>query len=136
MTDTLVCVDPAQIDRIWPHVSHLIDAAFETGIGDDKPETLKADLDAGLALLWVVWDGKGLLAAATTKIVTLPTKKLCVLTAAAGRELHRWRRFIADLEMYAKAEQCDGIRLTGRPGWKAYFRDYKQPWICLEKDLR
>lgn len=135
-TDKLVCVDPKRIDEIWPHVSGFLASAFERGIGDDDLESLKQDLDARQSLLWVVWDGKGLLAAATTKLLKMPTKKLCVISACGGRELRRWRRFIAELESYAKAEGCDAFRMMGRPGWKAVFPDYREPWVCLEKGLK
>lgn len=138
MTDKVVCVDPKKIDLIWPQVSHFIHAAFVTGMGDDTPEVVKADLDKGDALLWVVWDGKGLLAAATTKLMTVPNgNKICVVTSCAGRELPRWIGFVAELEKHAKAEGCTQFRIMGRHGWKAWFKThgYHEPWVCLQKEL-
>jgi hypothetical protein len=138
MTDKLVCVNPDKIAAIWPQVSHFIHAAFVTGLGDDTAETVKADLDAARALLWVVWDGKGLIAAATTKLLLLPNgKKQCLVTSCAGRELHRWIGFIAELEAYAKSEGCATFRMMGRHGWKSWLREYGyvEPWACLEKEL-
>lgn len=136
MKEVLVAVDPAKLDQIWPHAAHFLQAAYMTGLGDDTVESLKVDLDAGHSLLWVVWDGSGILAAVTTKLVTAPAKKLCVITACGGRELHRWKQLITELEQYAKHEQCDALRIMGRPGWKVIFADYREPWVCLEKDLK
>lgn len=133
--DVLVCVAPDKIDAIWPHVRAFIESAFLSGRGDDTPETVKADLDAGTSLLWVVWDGSGLIAAATTKIVDTPTKKLCLVTSCGGRELPRWIAFMADLETYAKAQACAVLRIEGRQGWKAMFPDFRQPFVVLEKVL-
>lgn len=133
--DVLVCVEPAKIDAIWPHVAVFIHTAYWTGIGDDTPESLKIRLDEGRALLWIVWDGKGILAAAVTEIVQVPARKLCMITACAGRELHRWRHFIANLEAYAKTQGCDVMRVHGRVGWKSVFPDYREPWVALEKGL-
>jgi len=133
--DVLVCVAPDKIDGIWPHVSHFIESAIEHGRGDDTSEVVKADLDAGRSLLWVVWDGSGLLAAATTKIVNYPTKKACVVTSCGGRELPRWIAFINDLMNYAKSEGCAVMRISGREGWKAMLPDFRQPFIVLEKVL-
>lgn len=132
----LVCVDPTRIGEMWPHVQHLLASAFYSGLGDDNLDSLKNDLDRGESLLWVVWDGKGLLAAATTKIIDVPTKRLCVISACGGRQLSRWKRFIKDLEEYADSERCDALRIMGRFGWKAILADYTQPWVCLEKGLK
>lgn len=138
MTDKLVCIDPEKINLIWPQVSHFIHAAFVTGLGDDTPETVKADLDNKMALLWVVWDGKGLIAAATTKLMVQPNgRKQCVITSCGGRELPRWIGFIKELEDYARAEGCTQFRMMGRPGWKTWFKEYGyvEPWVCLQKEL-
>jgi hypothetical protein len=136
MTESLLCVAPHLVEKIWPHVVHFIEQALWTGIGDDDIATIKDDLDAGHSLLWVVWDGSELIAAATTKLIKVPTKKLCLITSCAGKRLERWRQFIADLEKYAASEGCDALRITGRPGWKAIFPDYREPWVCIEKNLR
>jgi hypothetical protein len=136
VSDQLLCVAPHLVENIWPHVAHFIEAAFWTGLGDDNIATVKADLDAGNCLLWVVWDGTELIAAATTKIIAVPTKKICLITSCAGRKLERWKLFIRDLETYAADEGCDALRITGRPGWKAIFADYREPWVCIEKKLR
>lgn len=133
--DVLVCVDPAQVDAIWPHVKAFIDSAFMSGRGDDTPETIKADLDTGCSLLWVVWDGSGLIAAATTKIMDYPNKKACRVTCCAGRELPRWISFMTDLEKYAREEGCAVMRIEGREGWKAMLPDYRQPFVVLERAL-
>lgn len=134
-TEVLICVDPAKIDDIWMHVKHFIEAAYMNGRGDDDADITKADLDRGGSLLWVVWDGKGLLAAAATKLCTYRGRRICVITSCGGREIGKWIKFIADIEQYAKSEKCDAIRVMGRPGWKAFLKNYTEPWICLEKEL-
>lgn len=131
----LICVAPDRLNEVWPHAASLIERAFWTGIGDDDVATVKADLDRGDALLWVVWDGTKLLAAATTKLVKVPTKKLCVITACAGSSIERWKHFIVKLERYAMDEHCDALRIMGRPGWKAILPGYREPWVCIEKSL-
>lgn len=138
MTDKLICVDPEKLDKIWPQVWHFIHAAFLTGLGDDTLASVHEDLQKRDALLWIVWDGAGLMAAATTKLCLVPNgKRHCVITSCAGRELPRWLRFIKELEDYAKAEGCHQMRIMGRHGWKAYFKEYgyTEPWVCLEKEL-
>lgn len=133
--DQLVCVNPGQIDQIWPHVRAFIETAFQRGRGDDNAAMIEDDVRAGRALLWIVWDGSGLLAAATTKIIDASNKRLCVITSCGGRELPRWLAFIKDLEKYARVESCAALRIEGREGWIKMFPDYHQPYIVLEKVL-
>lgn len=141
--DVLVCVPPEKVAAIWPHVSAFIGSAFQNGRGDDTPEVVKADLEAPRSkrskrpqsLLWVVWDGSGLLCAATTKIMQTPRRKVCVVTSCGGREMPRWVAFINDLADYAKKEGCDVLRVEGREGWKAVLPNFRQPYIVLERAL-
>lgn len=133
--DALVCVNPGQIDQIWPHVRAFIDTAFQRGRGDENPDVIEAEVRAGRSLLWVVWDGAGLLAAATTRIIEAPMRKYCLITSCGGRELPRWLAFIADLENYARGEGCAALRIEGREGWAKMFPDYRQPYIVLERSL-
>lgn len=132
---SLICVSPLHLARMWPHVQPLLDPALAPDLADDDIETVRADLDAGRALLWIVWDGT-LRAAVTTKIVDTPNKRLCVITACGGRGVRDWVGLVAEIERYAAAECCDAVRLTGRRGWKRFLPHYQEPWICLEKGLR
>lgn len=133
--DALVCVPPAQVAAIWPHVAPFIESAFLSGRGDDTAETVLADLVAGNSLLWIVWDGSGLIAAATTKIIDAPAKRICVVTSCAGREMPRWISFIDDLARYAADEGCAVLRVEGREGWKATLPGFRQPFVVLERSL-
>lgn len=135
---SLVCVDPIRADEIWPHVSKLMERAFWSGIGDDTVQTVKDDVDAGRSLLWIIWDNvaKLILAAVTTKIVSVPTKKLCVVTSCSGSDMKRWIGLISEIEAYAKKERCDAVRIMGRIGWKSVLNGYHEPWICLQKSVR
>ena len=132
----MLCVPPRFVVPTLKHVGHFIDQAFASGMGDDDAASVRADLVSGSAVLWVVWSGAEFIAAAVTKIIATPAKRLCVISCCGGTELHRWRHFIADLEDYARQEGCDAMRIMGRRGWKAIFRDYREPWACLEKGLR
>jgi hypothetical protein len=132
----LLSVPPCFIAETWPHIAHFIKAAFASGHGDDTAEAIKIDVFAGSAVLWVVWDGTAFIAAATTKVMATPGKRICVIACCGGKQLHRWCHFITDLENYARAQGCDALRIMGRPGWKAVFPDYREPWVCLQKELR
>jgi hypothetical protein len=129
----LVCVDPARVDAIWPHVRPLLSRAFRKR-ADDTLAAIEADVRAGDSLLWIVW-GDALLAALTTRIMRTPTRKVLRIECCAGRAIARWIALIAELEDYGRREGCDVCRIEGRKGWRAMLRNYREPWIVLEKVL-
>jgi hypothetical protein len=140
---------------MWPHVVKLIDNALIASESDLTSEYVREQVDAGKSLLWIIWndqprtvwadgrkrgtDGAGeLLAAGTTELVTLQNgRKLCVISTCAGKEMKAWKRFLADIEAYAKRESCEAVRFYGRSGWGRSFKDqgYVQPWIVVEKRI-
>ena len=127
------CVDPEMVPQAWPHVSHLIKAACQ--YGDDTFETTEQDVLSGGALLWLACQGTKVLGAAVSKIWKSPKYKICSVLAVGGESLHEWKQCLADIEAYAKTENCDLVRLSGREGWRRIFTDYEQPWIVLEKRI-
>jgi hypothetical protein len=131
----LICVAPDLVGKAWPLAVDYLETAYATGLGDEDLDTTKAELDKGLQLLWLVWDGHEVLAAATTKLVSTPSAKLCIITSCGGKQLSRWKYFIADLEQYARNEGCDKLRITGRKGWARILPEYRTPWVCIEKRL-
>ena len=128
------CVNPEKINQIWPRVSYYIQDSLKHGSGEDTLETLHQKLLSGLALLWIAFDGD-IHGAATTELVTIAGRKLCVISACGGKDIAQWGDRIRDLEAFARDEQCSAVRIVGRHGWKKLFGDYKEPWICLEKEL-
>lgn len=133
----VICVDPACVPQMWPHVQEFIAAAFDNGRGDDSAADVHADLIAHRALLWVAWDGETVIAAATTKILKVARGLVCIITSCGGREMgiKRWRAAVKPIEDYARAEGCVVCRVEGRRGWAAVFPDYREAWVALEKRL-
>jgi hypothetical protein len=134
MTAALVCVPPDQIGAIWPHAAPFIERPFAKR-GDDTPESIRADIEAGHALLWIVWDGSALIAAAVTRIMSTVRRRVLRIVCCAGNDVHRWIHLIKELEAYGKREGCDVCRVEGREGWKTMLSEYRQPYIVLEKAL-
>lgn len=134
---TPVCVDPTLIDQFWPHVKSFIDMAFWSGRGDDDSSSVYKDLKQQFALLWIVWDDeeKHITAAVITKILNVPRGKVCLIAACAGNKMNKWLHFLDVIEQYARAEECEFIRFSGRRGWVHHFRGWREPWVTLEKEL-
>jgi len=101
---------------------------------DDTLAAIEADVRAGASRLWIVWRD-AIIAAATTKIMRTPTRKVLRVECCAGRDVADWIGFIRALEDHGRREGCDVCRVEGRKGWRAMLKDYREPWIVLEKVL-
>lgn len=117
---------------IWPHAEGLIDNAFRrTGLNsiDDS----RADVLAGNALLWIVWDGCAITAALVTKIVKPHDTKICILVACGGEG--NWPVLIETIEQYARGEGCAITRIYGRKGWQRVLKNYEVTRVVLDKEI-
>ena len=130
----LLCVNPEQIRAIWPLARPLIKRAIErTGLSDFA--YLELDVVSGDQLLWLASDGETIEAAATTRLIMVCGRKICLLTACGGRNRKRWLPLLEDIEVYAKREGCAAMRISGRKGWKRVLGGYLARYVILEKEL-
>jgi hypothetical protein len=133
----LLCVAPHLVEQFWPHVVPLIERALRKSESDLTTDHIKAKIDSGKSLLWIIWD-VALLGSGTTEIQKLENgRKVCVITTCAGRNHGIWEHVLNDIERYAKQEGCDAVRFYGRSGWirRLKWRGYTQPWIVCEKRI-
>lgn len=130
----LVCVDPAQIRQVWPHVKQMIERAIlRTGLNhtaDIEDAVLRGD-----GLLWLVWDGAQVLAAVTTALIQTDSAKVCVITACTGESRNRWLALLSEIETYARHEGCSCVRIYGRKGWERALDGYGVKNVILERAL-
>src|SRR5215472_2910173 len=139
----LICVDPARVPDVWPHVAPLIARALRRGgfapCAEDACADLARRLRAGTALLWLAWDGETILAAAVTELAheenIKDRAKVCTIVACAGEDFARFGHLIAGLEAYARAEGCARMRICGRPGWRRRLPGYALARVVIEKRL-
>lgn len=133
----LVCVDPARIEELWPHIAPLIDDAYARFGSRDERRKVEEDIRAGLALVWLAWSPKRQIEAAlVTDLIREDDVLICRLRALAGEQVTRWLSLVAQIEAYAKAEKCSRTRYIGRPGWKAMLKDYRVTHVQAEKLLK
>ena len=130
----LVCVDPARVAEIWPHVAHLIRRAMERGGTGDFGEVARKVM-RGDALLWLAWDGARVIAAAVTELTAVGAVKTCTILACGGDGFCRFGHLLARLEDFARAEGCKRMRICGRPGWRRRLAGYRLKKIIIEKEL-
>ncbi len=129
----LVCVDPANVNQIWPQARLLIKSAIEhTGLSDF--DHIEAQVLSGDQLLWLAISDH-IEAAATTHLVKTRGRPILIITACSGSQRERWMDLRHKVEAYAKAENCSRIRLYGRVGWQRVLKDYQVEYVIMEKVL-
>lgn len=134
---TAVCVDPARVPEIWPHVGRLIEAAVVRGAISQFAE-IERDILEGRMLLWVAWDGTKIVAAAVTQLSAAPDGRktgTIVACGADGRALGKFIHLHARLEQFFREEGCARVSILGRPGWKWFLPDYRIKAVIMEKAL-
>ncbi len=131
-------VDQSNIEFIWSSVEKFIKSAFNQNVGDETEEDARKLLEAGQAQLWIAHDGRGIRAAAVTRLATVSNgRRICFAMVCGGEGVKEWASHLGDIEKFAKANKCDAVRLSGRRGWRAVFtpQGYKEPFVVLEKAL-
>lgn len=130
----LLCVDPAMVTQVWPHVRGIIKRASEkTGMGDFAQQ--EREILAGLQLLWLASNGRTIEAAATTQLVNENGRKICVLVACGGNNRARWLPLLDGIEDFARKEGCAEMRIYGRKGWERVLNGYRSRYVILGKEL-
>jgi hypothetical protein len=90
-------------------------------------EQIERSVLAGDQLLWIIWDGKQISAAATTHL----SDGVCTITTCSGKDMKDWLPAFSRIQQYAKDESCS-VRIQGREGWK---RALKRSGISVESIL-
>ena len=87
--------------------------------------------------LWMVFDeGNTPIAAMTTKIEDYPRKRMLNCIFIGGADLEGWHEeLLGALEKFAKDNNCEGLELTGRYGWKRFLasHDWETKYIVCER---
>ena len=108
---------------------------FARFASDTTLEATERDVLSGHQLLWVAWDGFEAVGAVTSAIHQTPARKVCSVVVGFGEAKNLPQMFFPIIERYARAEGCGNLRLSGRRGWKRILKDFREPWIVLDKDL-
>lgn len=131
-SDEPVCVDPERVHLFWPYVEGMIDKAMRRNDITDMP-SVRADVLAGNALLWITWDGLAIKAAGVTKIVRPYDTKICILVACCGTG--DWLIITDTIEEYARSQDCAITRIIGPKAWGRKLKNYKMTRAVMDREL-
>ena len=132
----LICVAPADIQRVWPAVALMIDEGYADD-GETMPANLPEWLAAGKGQLWLSIDGEKIVAALTTSIEPQRHGLRLRMVSCGGSRMDLWKDCHRQIEQFARDEGCDRIRIEGRAGWQRVLTgsDYRVTRVTLEKRL-
>ena len=130
----LVCVPPADVEKVWPIVGPMLRRAIErTGLSDFSE--CQSALFCGAHLLWLAIENKTIKGIATTQLVKANERKSCIIVACSGEDFREWLPLIGGIEKYATEEGCQSMRIFGRSGWSRVLDGYRSQFSILEKEL-
>lgn len=133
MTVDLVCVDPKNVQQIWPQARQLIKTAIEkTGLSEFAD--IERDILSGNQILWLAISDH-IEAAASTHLIKAGGKPVLIVTACSGAQRERWLPLFARIEKYAQDEGCKCVRIYGRKGWERALKNYRCEYVVLERQF-
>jgi hypothetical protein len=116
----LICipVPPDYVGAVWGQVEGYLEAAIKTARGKCTVDDVRAEIDTGLYLLWVVVDDGELIAAITTRIIEYPRCRAMALDWIGGKRIKDWIGMSNRIMMeHAKNNGCTHLEGYGRPAW-------------------
>ena len=131
-------VAQSNVDFIWSSVERFIKAAYTKHVGDETDTDVLENLKLGKYQLWIAHDGRGIRGATVTRLATVPNgRRICFCMACGGEGFEEWaQQGISEIEKFAKANNCDAVRISGRRGWRVCKKyGYTEPFVFLEKAL-
>ena len=144
-------MDPARVREVWQAVSYWIASALDHGGGLTDFAMIEHAVLNGTNLLWLVWDGREILAAGITSLATANPRsepgagrrKFCTIVALGGRDPRsgsgagpdRWSMLIDRIEQFAMDEGCDSVVIQGRRGWSRVLPGYREVAVVLERNI-
>ncbi len=117
----------AEFERCWPWLA----AAIEKGGSTHSKEQIWSLIEAGGAQFHPLPHG-----AIVTCILNHPTGIKELNYWLAGGELNELIKGEALITELARSIGCHRVSISGRPGWKRKFRDYREASVILVKELQ
>ena len=67
------------VDIVWEDVTRVLKKSVDTSAGKFRVEDLKKDLEDGVLVLWLVMEGRYVIAALTSRVIEYPGRRAMAL---------------------------------------------------------
>jgi hypothetical protein len=132
-------VPPDLVDTFWPHVVDWLKPAIDTAEGKTDTDQVAVECKTREAMLWVVVDGKEVIAGIVTRVYRYSGKKGYALQFVGGKQMKRWIDLVLQtLEQVARENGCTHFEAYGRRAWQRWLerRNFKPKFIQYEMEIK
>ena len=126
------------VDIVWEDVTKVLKKSVETSSGKFEIEDLKSDLKNGVLVLWLVMEGRYVIAALTSRVIEYPGRRAMALDWVGGSRMKEWLPSVLEtLESYAADCGCKHIEGYGRKAWGKILHRYgwRPEYIAYRMEL-
>lgn len=121
----LMSIPIEHLPMMWEALAPLLQKGVDRSNGEISLDELYRDAMKGEYQIWVMAAGVEIKSALATRLMLFGTgKKVCNLMIAGGEELEEWKDQIEAFEDWARAENCDELRIIGRAGWGRHMKKF------------
>lgn len=119
------------VGMIWPTISKILLKAVERDEGKRSLHSLLRELVNDRNQLWIVFDGEPI-GAVVTAILNYPHARTLKVEWLAGERFEEWAHLISEIESFAKAQGCNPVEFSGRPGLARVLKRYGYEVVAVE----
>jgi hypothetical protein len=124
MSYAIVCVPTEHCRGVWERVKPYLEPAIEATNGRWTPDYVLAALVLNEQSLWVIMKDNLIVGAATTQLITYPTKKAIAIHYLGGSGFDEWYpELLKTISAAGKAQGCDTIESLARFGFWNWFKN-------------
>lgn len=140
MTPIVVCfpVPKEAVDLVWGQVAPMLEGAVLTARGKCDIADVRAGIEDGSYLLWVVdIDGK-IVAAITTRIIDYPRCKAMALDWIGGGRMKEWIEIVNQtIVTHARHNGCTHLEGYGRDAWLRWTKRFgwKEDYTAFRMEI-
>ena len=126
------------IDIVWDDVVKILEPAVKTAKGKLSVKDVYDYISEGFYELWVVMDGKKMIAVITTRVIEYPERRALAMDFIGGTRMREWLpEAQRTIEKFARDKNCLHLEGYGRRAWKSWRNKYgwKPDYIAYRMEL-
>ena len=134
----LICIAQHKVSEWWPRIGEMATEAMLTSQGKYTGEDMFSCAALRKVQFWVGIDEEDdIKLFGITQIIDFPSNRVCEVLCVTGKQKELWEDKIADLEAWAKHNNCNLMELYARPGWERPMKKqgYERTHTILNKKL-
>ena len=138
LTTRLAYVSKDLLDEYWPIAAPMLKLAVDRYSKQFGMEDVKAAIERGDAMLWLILVDEEPMAALTLTETVYPRQKRITLELLGGKNADLWAEGLLDnLKTMAKSAGYDVIETHARSGWSKLAKKYmfKQAYTAYELEI-